>query len=265
MRSFIITLLATIFIDLPFLFQSTLPTHIASNLNTNNTKEYNWYYETREKGKPPLPPKETKDFALKYSSYYLGNKEKKEIFLTFDEGYENGYTAAILDILKKHNVKAAFFVVEPYIKGNPELIKRMVNEGHLVCNHSANHPSMAQVTKKEDFKRELQLVEEAFRTVTNKEMPKFFRPPMGNYSEHSLKVTEELGYKTIFWSFAYMDWVPENQPSKAFAFDKILSRTHNGAIILLHAVSKTNAEILDDIITKWKEEGYEIKSLDSLE
>lgn len=229
-----------------------------------NTKEYDWYYESRNNGEPPLSPKETRDIISKYPVYYLGSTEKKTIYLTFDEGYENGYTEKILDILKKHKAPAAFFVVEPYIKSNPEIIKRMEVEGHLVCNHSAHHPSMAAVIDLEKFKVELQEVEKAYKEVTGKDIAKFFRPPMGKYSDLSLKYSTDLGYKTIFWSFAYRDWIPEEQPSHEYAMNKIISKTHNGAIILLHAVSKTNAEILDQLITKWKEDGYEIKSLEEL-
>lgn len=140
----------------------------------------------------------------------------------------------------------------------------MTEEGHLVCNHSSHHPSMAKVTNKEKFKSEFTEVEDIYKEITGKEMVKFFRPPMGKYSELSLKMTQDLGYKTIFWSFAYNDWIPEKQPSKEYAFNKIISKTHNGAIILLHAVSKTNTEILEDLILKWKEEGYEIKSIEEI-
>ncbi|MGM9973540.1 MAG: delta-lactam-biosynthetic de-N-acetylase [Clostridiaceae bacterium] len=258
-----ITLLASL-IALNLFPSSNFSSKPKGEITTINTKEYDWYYESRSSGEPPLSPKETRDIISKYPVYYLGNIEKKTIYLTFDEGYENGYTETILDILKKHKVPAAFFVVEPYIKSNPEIVKRMEAEGHLVCNHSAHHPSMASVLDKEKFKIELQEVERIYKEVTGKEIAKFFRPPMGKYSELSLKYTTELGYKTIFWSFAYRDWIPEEQPSHEFAMNKILSKTHNGAIILLHAVSKTNAEILDQLITRWKADGYEIKSLEEL-
>lgn len=229
-----------------------------------NTKEYNWYFKHKGNGVPPEAPPETAHFVSKYDSYYLGNTSKKELYLTFDEGYENGYTMPILDVLKKHNIKAAFFVVKPYITSNPEIVKRMVDEGHLVCNHSARHPSMASIHEASSFNKELSQVEEAFEKVTGKKMPKYFRPPMGKYSEQSLLYTKNYGYKTIFWSFAYADWQPEKQPSLEFAKKRILDRTHNGAIILLHAVSKTNAQVLDSVITEWKNNGYEIKTLDQL-
>jgi len=229
-----------------------------------STKEYNWYFQPRSDNTPPNGPKETSQFISKYGCYYLGDTSKKILYLTFDEGYEAGYTAPILDVLKKHNIKAAFFVVKPYITSNPELIKRMVSDGHLVCNHSNHHPSMASIKDEEKFKKELSDVEEAFENITQKKMAMYFRPPMGKYSELSLQYTKNYGYKTIFWSFAYMDWIKEKQPSHEVAKKRILQRTHNGGIMLLHAVSKTNAEILDDLITEWESQGYVLKSLDEL-
>jgi len=229
-----------------------------------STKEYNWYFKHKENGVPPEAPVETAHFTSKYDCFYLGDTSKKTIYLTFDEGYENGYTEPILDVLKKHKVPAAFFVVKPYITTNPQIIKRMVDEGHLVCNHSYHHPSMAAIHDQDKFNKELSDVEDAFHELTGKNMSKFFRPPMGKYSEQSLLYTKSYGYKTIFWSFAYADWEPNKQPSVEFARKRILDRTHNGAIILLHAVSKTNAEILDSLITEWKAKGYEIKSLEEI-
>ncbi len=229
-----------------------------------STKEFNWYFNPRNDGLPPEGPKETKSFIDKYDAYYLGDTSKKVIYLTFDEGYENGYTEKILDVLKKNDVKAAFFVVKPYIKSNPEIIKRMVNEGHLVCNHSANHPSMAAIKDQSKFNKEFTDVEEVFEEIIGTKIAKFFRPPMGKYSELSLYYTQKLGYKTVFWSFAYHDWEPTRQPDPEKAKKTIMNRSHNGGIILLHAVSKTNADILDDLIKEWKEKGYEIKTLNDL-
>jgi len=229
-----------------------------------STKHYNWYFQPRKDNTPPDGAKETRELVSKYQCYHLGDTSKKVLYLTFDEGYEAGYTTPILDVLKKHNVKAAFFVVKPYITSNPELIKRMVEEGHLVCNHSARHPSMPSITNETNFIKELSDVEDAFESITGKKISKYFRPPMGKYSELSLQYTQNYGYKTIFWSFAYMDWIPNKQPSHEVAKNRILERTHNGGIMLLHAVSRTNAEILDDIITEWKTQGYELKTLDEL-
>jgi peptidoglycan-N-acetylmuramic acid deacetylase len=240
--------------------------NIFNNRNYDNfsTKEYNWYFLYRGTGKTPDPPQETVSFRSKYNSYYIGDTTKKIIYLTFDEGYENGYTATILDVLKRHNVKAAFFVVKPYLTTNPELVKRMVMEGHLVCNHSSHHPSMASIIDKDKFNKELIDVEIAYEEITGKKMPKYFRPPMGKYSELSLHNTQSLGYKTIFWSFAYNDWQINKQPDPIASEKRIIDRTHNGAIILLHAVSKTNAEILDNVLTQWEKEGYKIEGLDKL-
>ena len=184
--------------------------------------------------------------------------------MTFDAGYENGYTNLLLDTLKKHNAPANFFVVESYIRNNPDLVKRMVNEGHLVCNHSKSHVSMASIDDLDKFKKEIVSVADAYKDVTGKEMPKYFRPPMGKFSKRSLKYTQDLGYSTIFWSFAYVDWYDSNQPSHEEAKKKIYSRTHPGAIVLLHSNSQTNAEILDEVLTHWEQEGYTIKSLDYL-
>ncbi|MBX4261912.1 delta-lactam-biosynthetic de-N-acetylase [Clostridium estertheticum] len=229
-----------------------------------STKEYSWYFQPKNDNTPPDGPKETSQLISKYDCFHLGDTSKKVLYLTFDEGYEAGYTAPILDVLKKHNVKAAFFVVKPYITSSPDIIKRMVTEGHLVCNHSNHHLSMASIKDEEKFDKELSDVEDAFESITHKKMSKYFRPPMGKYSELSLLYTKNYGYKTIFWSFAYMDWLAGKQPSHEDAKKRIMQRTHNGGIMLLHAVSKTNAEILDDVITEWEKQGYVLKSLDEL-
>ncbi|HSQ88849.1 MAG TPA: delta-lactam-biosynthetic de-N-acetylase [Romboutsia sp.] len=228
-----------------------------------STKEYSWYFNPRSDGKQPEPIKEV-NFFKKYSSYYVGNHNEKVIYLSFDAGYENGTTESILNTLKKHNAKAQFFVVESYIRNNPNLIKRMVKEGHLVCNHSKNHPSMAQITDFNKFKSELISVEDSYKEVTGKDMPKYFRPPMGKFSEQSLKYTQDLGYSSIFWSFAYVDWYNDKQPTHEYAKEKIYSRTHPGAIVLLHPNSRTNTEILDEVLTHWEQEGYKLKTLDYL-
>jgi peptidoglycan-N-acetylmuramic acid deacetylase len=231
-----------------------------------NSSEKNWFFKPTKDNSPAEEPPEVLQLLKKYDGYYLGDTSKKVLYLTFDEGYENGYTPKILDALKENNVKAAFFVTTDYINSNIDIIKRMVDEGHLVCNHSNSHPSMARAAlkSKESFKEEFTATEKAFEDVTGQKMPKFFRPPMGKYSELSMHYTKELGYKTVFWSFAYKDWLPNEQPSHDFARKKIMDRTHNGAIILLHAVSKTNADIMDSIIKELKGKGYEFDTLDNL-
>lgn len=230
-----------------------------------NSKEYEWYSMPGEGGSPPTMPPEIKYQLSTYNTYFLGDTSKKELYLTFDEGYENGYTTKILDILKANNVKAAFFVTTPYILANKDIVKRMADEGHLVCNHTWRHKSMASLaTDKNAFKKEFTSVEDAYKSVTGLDMVKIFRPPMGKYSQLSLNETAKLGYKTIFWSFAYEDWIPAKQPDPTASEKKILDKTTDGSIILLHAVSKTNTEILGSVLKSWKSMGYEIKSLDQL-
>lgn len=241
----------------------------SKNTATNHsleTKERDWFFEPKKDGSPSTVPSDVENVIKNHSTYFLGDTSEKIIYLTFDEGYENGYTGKILDVLKANDVKAAFFVVTPYINTNKDLVKRMVDEGHLVCNHSVTHPSMAKVALqgKDKFEKEFRGVEEAFKEVTGKEIPKFFRPPMGKYNELSLAYTKELGYKSIFWSFAYNDWNIDKQPSPENSKKLIVDRAHNGAIYLLHAVSKTNTEILDSVIKELKGKGFRFASLEEL-
>lgn len=226
--------------------------------------ELNWYFVNRQNGTTPEPPKESASFFNEYGTYFVGDTNSKVIYLTFDEGYENGNTPKILDTLKEEQVPAAFFVVKPYIKQEADIVKRMVDEGHLVCNHTSHHPSMASIKDTEKFKLEFTEVEDEFKALTGKDMPKFFRPPMGKYSKNSLKKTQDLGYKTIFWSFAYKDWLTDNQPEENAAIKKIVSGAHPGCIMLLHAVSDTNTKILKNVIQELKSQGYEFKSLNEL-
>lgn len=241
-------------------------TSISAYSSTNNeNKELNWYYaRAKEKGKIPGGPKESIGFLKDCGGYFLGDTSSKVLYLTFDEGYEKGYTGDILDTLKELNVPAAFFVVKPYIVSEPDLVKRMVDEGHLVCNHSSHHPSMPSITDVEKFNKEITDVEEEYKTLIGKDMPKFFRPPMGKYSEDCLKKIQGLGYKTIFWSFAYKDWLIDNQPSESFSIKKIEDGAHPGGIILIHAVSKTNSKVLKTVLSDLQAEGYEFKSLTDL-
>lgn len=238
------------------------------NINGTNlsTLERNWFFQPKKDGTPSGEPPEVLELLKKYSGYYLGDTSRKVLYLTFDEGYENGYSEKILDALKENNVKAAFFVTNDYLKTNPYIVKRMVSEGHLVCNHSTTHPSMAKVAAKDKakFENEFTVCEKTYEEITGLKMSKFFRPPMGKYSELSLSYTQSLGYKSIFWSFAYKDWIPEDQPTIEGAKKLIMGRTHNGGIVLLHAVSKTNATIMDSILKEWKAKGFEFKTLNDL-
>ena len=199
-----------------------------------------------------------------YDAAYVGSDQDKVLYLTFDAGYENGYTEKILDILQKHEVKAAFFLVGNYLQKNADLVRRMVEEGHIVGNHTMTHPDMSAITEKEAFQKELTGLESLFQEITGKELPKFYRPPQGIYSEENLKLAKELGYKTVFWSLAYRDWENNNQPTADYAFAKLLPRTHNGAVILLHSTSKTNAEVLDELLTRWESDGYRFETIDKL-
>ena len=199
-----------------------------------------------------------------YDAVYVGDPEEKVIYLTFDAGYENGCTEKILDTLKKHDVKAAFFLVGNYMEKNADLVRRMAAEGHIVGNHTMHHYDMSKLTAKEAFSKELTDLENLFRQVTEKELPKFYRPPQGIYSEENLRMAQELGYKTVFWSLAYVDWNNDNQPTAEAAMSKLLPRTHPGAVVLLHSTSRTNAQILGELLTKWKAMGYTFGTLEEL-
>ena len=230
---------------------------------TVSTEVTNWGLSFRENGKAPVGNATAK--ALKeFDAYYVGNDDEKIIYLTFDAGYENGYTEKILDTLKKHDIKAAFFLVGHYVEEEPMLVKRMVEEGHIVGNHTYNHPDMSKISGKESFKKELISLEELYKQVTGQDMAKYYRPPQGKFSEGNLIMAKELGYKTIFWSLAYADWYNDKQPTREQAFSKLVPRIHPGAVLLLHSTSKTNSEILDELLTKYEDEGYIFKTLDDL-
>ena len=222
-----------------------------------------WGLSFRQEGAAPIGNAGV-DQLRKFDAAYIGDTTKKVLYLTFDAGYENGCTEKILDILKKHEVKAAFFLVGNYIEKNADLVRRMTDEGHIVANHTMHHYDMSKLTEKEAFSKELTDLEALYKETTGQEMPKFYRPPQGIYSEENLQMAKELGYKTVFWSLAYVDWNNDSQPTKEEAFSKLLPRTHDGAVVLLHSTSKTNAEILDELITKWKEMGYSFASVGEL-
>ena len=222
-----------------------------------------WGLSFRQEGAAPLGPASVEQLAA-YDAVYLGDTSKQVIYLTFDAGYENGCTEQILDTLKKQGVPGAFFLVGNYIEKNADLVRRMVEEGHIVGNHTMHHPDMSRISEKEAFRQELQGLEQLFRDTTGKDLPKYYRPPQGIYSEENLKMAKELGYRTVFWSLAYVDWNNDSQPTDQQAFDKLLPRTHNGAVVLLHSTSATNARILDELITKWKEMGYTFGSIEEL-
>jgi len=218
-----------------------------------------WYFERNEEMHQPPGAQQDIDLLL-FDAYYLGDVSKKEMYITFDEGYEKGYTEKILDVLLEKDAPAAFFVTKSYIRDNRELIDRMVAEGHVVGNHTVRHKSSPALSEAEII-AELTQVADYFKEVTGRDMPPFFRPPMGEYSERVLAIAKEQGYYTIFWSFAYEDWLVNKQPGAAAAHKKVMDGLHNGAILLLHAVSSSNADALGDIIDSVRAQGYEIKSL----
>ena len=221
----------------------------------NSVETGSWGLSFPAEGMPPQGPVGSAQLA-RYDAAYLGNTSEKVIYLTFDAGYENGCTAQILDTLKKHNVPAAFFLVGNYLQKNPDLVKRMVAEGHTVGNHTMHHPDMSKITDPAAFQKELQDLEALYKDITGQDLPKYYRPPQGIYSEENLKLAQAMGYKTVFWSLAYADWNNDAQPTAQQAFSKLLPRTHSGAVVLLHSTSKTNAAILDELLTKWKAQGY---------
>ena len=223
----------------------------------------NWGLSFQQAGQPPVA-NATADYLKQFDAYYAEDTTEKVLYLTFDAGYENGYTAKILDALKKHKVPAAFFLVGNYLETNPELVKRMVKEGHIVGNHTFHHPDMSQISTMESFSKEISDLEKLYKKTTGENLRKFYRPPQGKYSEKNLEMAKKLGYHTIFWSLAYVDWYESQQPSREEAYKKLIPRVHPGAIILLHSTSKTNAEILDELLTKWEDLGYTFKSLDQL-
>lgn len=229
----------------------------------SSSQSSNWGLSFQEEGKRPVGNATIEELS-RYNAFYAENTEEKKIYLTFDAGYENGNTPAILDALKKHEAPATFFVVGNFISENQELIKRMEAEGHIVGNHTMTHPDMSKISTQESFQKELSGVEDIYKEITGKEMTKFYRPPQGIYSTLNLSMAKEMGYHTFFWSLAYVDWLADAQPSKEEAFDKLLGRIHPGAIVLLHNTSSTNGEILDELLGKWDEMGYTFSTLKKL-
>ena len=237
---------------LPLLFQQSRSIETGS-----------WGLSFRTEGQPPAG-NASKEALRRYDAVYLGDETQKKLYLTFDAGYENGCTAQILDTLEKHQVKAAFFLVGNYIEQNPELVCRMAEAGHTVGNHTYHHYDMSKIADKATFTEELRSLEQLYEETTGQQLSKFYRPPQGVYSQENLQMAQELGYHTVFWSLAYMDWVNDKQPTADAAFSKLIPRIHNGAIVLLHSTSRTNVEILDELLTRWEELGYRFGTLEEL-
>ena len=237
--------------------------HSNTVIPTSSTSESNWGLSFQEEGKPPVA-NTTAEELKQFDAYYMQNTEEKNIYLTFDCEYENGNTAPILDALKKHNAPATFFIVGNFLSTSPDLVRRMTEEGHTVGNHTFHHPDMSKISSIDAFSKELKDLEDLYKETTGKEMVKYYRPPQGKYSESNLKMAQDLGYQTFFWSLAYVDWYQDKQPSSEEAFQKLLGRIHPGAIVLLHSTSSTNAAILDELLSKWEEMGYQFQSLEYL-
>lgn len=223
----------------------------------------NWGLSFQQEGKPPVG-NATADYLEQFHAHYTGDTDEKVIYLTFDAGFENGNTPAILDALKKHQAPATFFVVGNYLETAPDLVKRMATEGHTVANHTFHHPDMSKISSQETFGKELTSLEFLYTQITGQPMKRYYRPPQGKYSEANLKMASDMGYHTFFWSLAYVDWYQDKQPSHEEAFKKLLGRIHPGAIVLLHSTSRTNGEIMDELLGKWEEMGYCFRSLDEL-
>lgn len=222
-----------------------------------------WGLSFQTEGEAPVG-NATAEKLREYDAAFVGDTSRRVIYLTFDAGYENGCTAQILDVLQAHGVPAAFFLVGNYLQQNPELVQRMVDEGHTVGNHTFHHWDMSAIGDAETFRRELEDVEQLFSEITGQTMQKFYRPPQGIYSEKNLQMAQALGYRTVFWSLAYVDWLNDDQPTAEQAFSKLVPRIHPGAVVLLHSTSKTNAQILDALLRQWETLGYEFGTLEEL-
>lgn len=233
----------------------------ASNAKVLMTE--NWGLGFGQEGEQPSGNTSSSELR-KYDAYYVGENKEKIIYLTFDCGYENGNTETILDALKKHNVKATFFVVGHYLESAPDLVKRMLADGHTVGNHTYHHPDMSSISSLEQFRKEMDDAAALFEEITGQKISMYYRPPQGKYSTENLKMAKELGYSTFFWSLAYVDWNQDSQPTHEEAFKKLTGRIHPGAVVLLHNTSRTNGEILDELLTKWEEMGYTYGTLEEL-
>lgn len=242
---------------LVFLFIVTPASAIVSNTPIH------WGFKKAKDEKPAEAGKEWDELLEKYDAFYKGDPNKKEIYLTFDNGYENGYTEKFLDVLKKEKVPAAFFVTGHYLESQPELVERMAKEGHIIGNHSYYHPDLTKVDDAR-VKRELEKVRAKTEEITGIKNMVYLRPPRGIISERTLKLAKEEGYTHVMWSLAFVDWKVNEQRGWEYAYDNIMRQIHPGAILLLHTVSKDNADALERAIQDLKEKGYEFKSLDDL-
>ena len=259
-KTIILSGLFTLIITLSF-FTSNNETGLATNSEIGlSNKKIEWGIQRKNNHEQPDLGAKNKELINKYNGLAIGSPEKKYIYLTFDLGYEAGYTSKILDALKENGVQGAFFITAHYVNTASELLQRMINEGHIVGNHTVNHKSLPTLTD-DQLREEIMKLHQMVYEKYGYEM-KYMRPPKGEYSERTLSICENLGYKTVMWSFGYVDWDEKKQPSEEEGMNKIISNLHNGEIMLLHATSKTNADIMDQMLKKVKEEGYDFRSLD---
>lgn len=232
-------------------------------IETSTPVSENWGLSFQKQGERPVGNADISELSPLQAAYCQETNEKV-LYLTFDCGYENGNTNDILDALQKHKAPATFFVVGTFLRDNPDIVKRMVQEKHIVGNHTWHHPDMSSISSKSSFYKELNDVETLFSETTGEKMYPYYRPPQGKFSIENLQMAKELGYYTFFWSLAYVDWYENDQPSKEEAFEKLIERIHPGAIVLLHNTSSTNASILDELLTKWEDLGYRFAPLNEL-
>ena len=260
-KAIILGSLLTVIISLSMFTETKMSNNINTNSNNElSNKKIEWGIQRKNNHEQPNLGAKNTDLIKKYNGMALGNNEKKYVYLTFDLGYEAGYTSKILDTLKEKNVQGAFFITAHYLNTAPELVERMINEGHIVGNHTVNHKSMPDLSD-DEINLELMKLNQSLYKKFGYEM-KYMRPPKGEFSERTLSITESLGFKTVMWSFAYVDWNEDSQPDNDEALNKILSNLHNGEIMLLHATSKTNSEIMGQIIEGTQNQGFQFKSLD---
>ncbi len=237
----------------------TPPDQVLSSRTISSESE-NWGLGFGAEGQKPTGNASIQEMK-QYDAYYMAEGDEKVLYLTFDCGYENGNTAPILDALKKHNAPATFFVVGHFLESAPDIVKRMVEDGHTVGNHTYHHYDMSKISDQTSFQKEMNDVSDKFREITGTELAMYYRPPQGKYSTANLQMAKDMGYSTFFWSLAYVDWDQDAQPSHEEALKKLMGRVHPGAIVLLHSTSKTNGEILDEVLTKWEEMGYTFRPL----
>lgn len=246
-----------------FLLLAFVVSFAPSSVYALSNEAIHWGFSKSKNHEPPSAGKEWDALLAKYDAFYLGNPHEKAIYLTFDNGYENGYTEQILNVLKEKQVPATFFVTGHYLETAPELVKRMAKEGHIIGNHSWYHPDLTTVSD-ERLRAELEAVRKKTEELTGQKGMMYLRPPRGIFSERTLAIARELGYYHVFWSLAFVDWHINNQKGWEYAYHNIMKQIHPGAVILLHTVSKDNADALAKVIDDLRKQGYTFKRLDDV-